>query len=154
MKDVAEDEEIDVLSDSDVEEEREVPSDSTPRSGLNLTTTTSRASDNANPPRAPSPPASAPHSNDGDHEVEEETGRIEDGGNGLTGYEHAEEPQESNQEAEVKKKETPARVTTPPARQREAASLGPKKTRVVIRDAAWSTWWAVLYWVSRFYWPV
>ncbi|WWC87241.1 uncharacterized protein L201_002129 [Kwoniella dendrophila CBS 6074] len=24
---------------------------------------------------------------------------------------------------------------------------GPKKTRVVIRDAAWSTWWAVLYWI-------
>lgn len=27
-------------------------------------------------------------------------------------------------------------------------SLGPKRTRVVVRDAAWSTWWAVLYWVS------
>jgi hypothetical protein len=25
---------------------------------------------------------------------------------------------------------------------------GPKKTRVMVRDAAWSTWWAVLYWVS------
>ena len=24
---------------------------------------------------------------------------------------------------------------------------GPKKTRVMVRDAAWSTWWAVLYWV-------
>ncbi|WRT65011.1 uncharacterized protein IL334_001952 [Kwoniella shivajii] len=28
-----------------------------------------------------------------------------------------------------------------------ARSIGPKKTRVVIRDAAWSTWWAVLYWI-------
>lgn len=27
--------------------------------------------------------------------------------------------------------------------------LGPKKTRVVIRDAAWCTWWALLYWVSN-----
>ncbi|WWD00312.1 hypothetical protein V866_007223 [Kwoniella sp. B9012] len=25
--------------------------------------------------------------------------------------------------------------------------VGPKKTRVVIRDAAWSTWWNVLYWI-------
>lgn len=30
----------------------------------------------------------------------------------------------------------------------EGAVVGPKKTRVVIKDAAWSTWWAVLYWVS------
>lgn len=30
----------------------------------------------------------------------------------------------------------------------EAAVIGPKKTRVVIKDAAWSTWWAILYWVS------
>nr|XP_019047445.1 hypothetical protein I302_04058 [Kwoniella bestiolae CBS 10118]OCF26375.1 hypothetical protein I302_04058 [Kwoniella bestiolae CBS 10118] len=26
-------------------------------------------------------------------------------------------------------------------------AIGPKKTRVVIRDAAWSTWWNVLYWI-------
>lgn len=30
----------------------------------------------------------------------------------------------------------------------EAAVIGPKKTRVVVKDAAWSTWWAILYWVS------
>jgi hypothetical protein len=29
-----------------------------------------------------------------------------------------------------------------------ATGPGPKKTRVMVRDAAWSTWWAVLYWVS------
>lgn len=28
-----------------------------------------------------------------------------------------------------------------------AHSLGPRKTRVVVRDAAWSTWWAVLYYL-------
>ena len=27
-------------------------------------------------------------------------------------------------------------------------ALGPKKTKVVLKDAAWSTWWALLYWVS------
>ena len=27
-------------------------------------------------------------------------------------------------------------------------SIGPSKTKVVIKDAAWSTWWALLYWVS------
>jgi len=30
----------------------------------------------------------------------------------------------------------------------EIAAIGPRKTRIIVRDAAWSTWWAVLYWVS------
>ncbi|WVQ76809.1 hypothetical protein IAR50_006483 [Cryptococcus sp. DSM 104548] len=29
----------------------------------------------------------------------------------------------------------------------EADLMGPKKARVVIRDAAWTTWWALLYWL-------
>lgn len=29
----------------------------------------------------------------------------------------------------------------------EGQAMGPKKTRIIIKDAAWSTWWAVLYWV-------
>lgn len=33
-------------------------------------------------------------------------------------------------------------------RDESSAVVGPKKTRVTIKDAAWSTWWAVLYWVS------
>jgi hypothetical protein len=31
--------------------------------------------------------------------------------------------------------------------QSNGGTVGPKKTKVLIRDAAWSTWWAVLYWV-------
>ncbi|CAK9783435.1 hypothetical protein CC85DRAFT_282171 [Cutaneotrichosporon oleaginosum] len=39
-------------------------------------------------------------------------------------------------------------ATTSRKRVREdAAAMGPRKTRVVVRDAAWSTWWAVLYWL-------
>lgn len=34
------------------------------------------------------------------------------------------------------------------AREDSGATVGPRKTRVIVRDAAWSTWWAVLYWVS------
>lgn len=33
-------------------------------------------------------------------------------------------------------------------RTQEGAHAGPKKTKVVVRDAAWSTWWAVLFYVS------
>lgn len=35
-----------------------------------------------------------------------------------------------------------------PKMTQEGAAAGPKKTKVVVRDAAWSTWWAVLFWVS------
>lgn len=53
-------------------------------------------------------------------------------------------------EEEVKKLEPvvspPAAANTTP--RSDANAIGPKKTRIVVRDAAWSTWWAVLYWVS------
>nr|XP_018265738.1 uncharacterized protein I303_02110 [Kwoniella dejecticola CBS 10117]OBR87896.1 hypothetical protein I303_02110 [Kwoniella dejecticola CBS 10117] len=49
---------------------------------------------------------------------------------------------------------TPSSVSAPTATSKSEHSSkvgkvlpGPKKTRVVIRDAAWSTWWAVLYWI-------
>jgi hypothetical protein len=40
-------------------------------------------------------------------------------------------------------------AATPARNEAEGAVLGPKKTRVVIKDAAWSTWWAILYWVRH-----
>lgn len=33
----------------------------------------------------------------------------------------------------------------------DGGTVGPRKTRVVVRDAAWSTWWAVLYWVRNIF---
>lgn len=38
--------------------------------------------------------------------------------------------------------------TDRPKLTQEGVAAGPKKTKVVVRDAAWSTWWAVLFWVS------
>lgn len=38
--------------------------------------------------------------------------------------------------------------TDRPKMTQEGVAAGPKKMKVVIRDAAWSTWWAVLFWVS------
>jgi hypothetical protein len=35
-----------------------------------------------------------------------------------------------------------------PVMTREGEAAGPRKTKVVIKDAAWSTWWAVLFYVS------
>lgn len=47
---------------------------------------------------------------------------------------------------------SPALPSSASSAQAQASSrgevLGPKKTKVIVRDAAWSTWWAVLYWVS------
>ena len=58
----------------------------------------------------------------------------------------AEEQSEFPVEPVAPKKDTVP--STPGRHPREVG--GPKKTRVMIRDAAWSTWWAVLYWVSDF----
>ncbi|GMK56447.1 hypothetical protein CspeluHIS016_0302870 [Cutaneotrichosporon spelunceum] len=33
------------------------------------------------------------------------------------------------------------------AREESGVVAGPRKTRVIVRDSAWSTWWAVLYWL-------
>ena len=32
----------------------------------------------------------------------------------------------------------------------DGTAAGPKKMKVVVKDAAWSTWWAVLYWAGYF----
>jgi hypothetical protein len=68
---------------------------------------------------------------------------------------HVEEQAEEPEEAETGVSPTAAGTTkkdaliTPSTPGRHMQDTrGPKKTRVVIKDAAWSTWWAVLYWVS------
>ena len=138
------DEELDMLSDSDVEDET---NDFTPPpQSLHLTTTTSRASD-LNVVRPPSPPASTPHREDeaGDGESDEVV--VEDSPTG--GEAHADQTTEEDGPEHVPRKPTP--VAPPIIRQESGPLLGPKKTRVAVKDAAWSTWWAVLYWVSQTY---
>lgn len=73
---------------------------------------------------------------------------------GMAGDGHVEEAmEEQEQMAESPpKREVPVgQGTTGATRAGDgmgATGPGPKKTRVMVRDAAWSTWWAVLYWVS------
>lgn len=135
--------EPDMLSDSDMEDEAAEMSDAPPNPSLHLTTTTSRASDI--PPRRASTSADVPPRVP-EHEMRaggEEEAIMEDTTAGGEG--HADEAmEEDTHEEEVQVK----RVELVPARQSIGAIMGPKKTRVMVRDAAWSTWWAVLYWVS------
>lgn len=110
-------------------------------SNLHLTTTTSRASDI--PARRQSTSADVPPSVP-EHEMRVEDEPImEDAAAGGEG--HADEAmEEDSPEEEVQRK----RVESTPSRQLGGPVAGPKKTRVIVRDAAWSTWWAVLYWVG------
>jgi hypothetical protein len=130
-------EEYDVLSDSDVEDEASDQSSSSSQP-IQIARAPSRSSTLA--------PRRSSTSRDGSpipDEVEgESVAESNDEATSTPGEVHAEEPTEFPVETVPAKKDT---VPSTPGR-REVG--GPKKTRVMIRDAAWSTWWAVLYWVS------
>lgn len=149
-QDAEDDDILDLLADSDIEDEGDTSIRASGNAGARPATTSFASAS----PRAPSPPASAPHSNDGDHEEEHRqrsSMERDDGGAGLTGEEHAagSEEEEDEDTPNTKKGMTASIVATPPIRQTESGQqMGPKKTRIVIRDAAWSTWWSLLYWVS------
>lgn len=138
-----------MLSDSDAEDESDTSS--APATGLHLTTTTSRISDTGAPPRGPSPPASAPHSNDGDHDdgAHDGTQVINRSAPGAVGEGHADDAMEDDgEDTPPTKRSASGTAVTPPVRHTEGGPVtGPKKVKVVINDAAWSTWWALLYWV-------
>jgi len=148
QQDADEDNILDLLCDSDVEDE----ADTSPRlhqSNTHERTTTATNRPSASP-RAPSPPASASHSNDGDSEEPPARSSIErdDGADGITGEEHGEDsPEEPDASTPTNKREATAPMATPPIRQEGDQPPGPKKMKIVIRDAAWSTWWSLLYWV-------
>lgn len=132
------DEELDMLSDSDVEDEAADPPEESLIPSLHLTTTASRAS--SVPPRRLSTSADVPHDKPELGERETITEDVATGGEG-----HADETMEEDRE-EVE--DTPPKREVIPSRPVEGPILGPRKTKVVVRDAAWSTWWAVLFWVS------
>jgi hypothetical protein len=76
------------------------------------------------------------------------------GGAGMAGDGHVEEAMEEQEqmaESPPKREVGVGQGTAGGIRAGEgmgSTGPGPKKTRVMVRDAAWSTWWAVLYWVS------
>ncbi|OCF37555.1 hypothetical protein I317_06267 [Kwoniella heveanensis CBS 569] len=164
------DEDIDMLSDSDMDEEDSKPSPSSSRSSispdLHLTTTTSRTSS----ARRASTSADRPSNehlrgaaedrhrpelpSTGDH-VSASDDNAPAVGNISIEHGHAKDDDEDDEGAEQKEKEVQSKkaVESAPPSEKQAPSrvardtIGPKKTRVVVRDAAWSTWWAVLYWI-------
>lgn len=79
-----------------------------------------------------------------DDEDEESVAESNDEATSTPGEINAEEQKELAVEEVPAKKDT---VPVTPGRHPRNVT-GPKKTRVIVRDAAWSTWWAVLYWVS------
>jgi len=131
-------EEFDVLSDSDVEDE--ASSSSATTQPLQLARAPSRSSTLA--------PRRSSTSRDGSPAPSEDEGESvaesNDEATSTPGEVHADEQPEFPLEAVPAKKDT---VPSTPGRHPRNVG-GPKKTRVMVRDAAWSTWWAVLYWVN------
>lgn len=141
--------ELDILSDSDMGDENGIFEDEeapvSPELG-GLTTTTSRAS--STPPLnqhrhiASSDFTGKPEA--GDDAGEKAT--IPGGLGNPVGI-GSRQP-EGNREGKVDEEGTinkEVRDEGGTAKKKEV--LGPKKTRVVIRDSAWCTWWALLYWI-------
>jgi hypothetical protein len=143
-----------MLSDSDVEAEAdELVDGSAPSAlgGLNLTTTTSRTSSlrprrsstsGDPPPEAPAPEREQSVDEDADAALEDPPSTsVAAGGAGTADITMEDET------GQVVSKV--AATTTPgPGRHQSGSMVGPRKTKVVVKDAAWSTWWAILYWVS------
>lgn len=128
-----------MLSDSDVEEEATVPTG--PPQSIQLARTASGSSTLA--PRRSSTSGDVPLAQE-DEAEEESVAESNDEATSTPGEVHAEEQSDAPAEEVPVKKDT---VPSTPGRHPRNVT-GPKKTRVMIRDAAWSTWWAVLYWVS------
>lgn len=156
--------EIDTLSDSDMEDEADLGADT---ASLRLTTTTSRSSSLRHQPAsttgdaAPSPLAhTALHAHgDGAGGEDEHDGEFHDAsaagpaGEGVgVGAGAADVGVGMGMEEETRTGEVASKVPPTPGRHTNGRGPvgGPKKTGVVVRDAAWSTWWAILYWVRRF----
>ncbi|ORY26879.1 hypothetical protein BCR39DRAFT_539919 [Naematelia encephala] len=139
------DEEMDVLSDSDVEDEVEQPLSASSHLGPHLTTTTSRASSTL-PPRRRSMSADIQHAAVPDEErgMDEDLA-LEDTAVGGEG--HADESMEDDGIAAEVQTNTKREITPGRTLSEQGVVMGPKKTRVVVRDAAWSTWWAILYYL-------
>ena len=162
------DDDLDMLSDSDVEDEA-VEASSSSVHNLHLTTTTSNTSDHlVPPPRPTSPPAT---SNEQDTEPIGPNTQVMTSADvtGISGEGTADEPMDDVDEAKAKRDEEASKEgeveqskakrivgmssgTTPQPGGQLGVVMGPRKTKIMVRDAAWSTWWAVLYWVRILPW--
>ncbi|WVQ84040.1 hypothetical protein IAT38_006185 [Cryptococcus sp. DSM 104549] len=68
-------------------------------------------------------------------------------GPNVAGSKAEDEPEGEVEEKVHKEVESGGRDAAREREKERETPIGPKKTRVVIRDAAWSTWWALLYWI-------
>ncbi|WVR04439.1 hypothetical protein IAU60_001442 [Kwoniella sp. DSM 27419] len=164
------DEDIDMLSDSDMEEDEYSfgvgPAGST--DDLHLTTTTSRASSvrrasiSADRTSHEHPRESATdderagqsqrgaHARDaGQHNDDDDAEESAAVGNVTVESEEAvkEVQQKQNAKGSANTGSGSGAGVQDQATRGVSDTVGPAKARVIIRDAAWSTWWAVLYWL-------
>jgi hypothetical protein len=138
-----------MLSDSDMEDEAIDPANAT--QSVPLAKVVSRSSTLAPRRRSVSRDQSPVHSEDEDESV----AGSQDEATSAPGELHAEEQVEEPVEPEMTaspvaatvKKDTLTQPNTPARHLQD--TRGPRKTKVMVKDAAWSTWWAVLYWVGH-----
>lgn len=146
------DETLDTLSDSDVEDEA-----ANNISSL-FSSTTSRDDPPVNVGQKIQPDIHFEQGAPALNPAESETERFVDSADSVLSDEEAETRSQSMAEGdddmgeeshEAAPRMPVRRISRKRLRDRDgAAVIGPKKTRVVIKDAAWSTWWAILYWVG------
>jgi hypothetical protein len=143
------------LSDSDIEDEEAEPPN--PNKSIPLAKVVSRSSTLAPRRRSTSRNHSPEQSEDEDGSVAGSNDEATSAPGELHAEGQIEDPEAEEAEANAAtaapaKKETP---NTPGTSGRHFDfATGPKKIRVMVKDAAWSTWWAVLYWVSHIQWPI
>lgn len=159
---------LDLLSDSDEEDEAQELLEAPQYAGLvprsrDQSTTTTRDTSPAQTRRLSSESVEQPTPRRGanaDDDSEEDEDEGTDGTGTSDGSSEETNPADASAEGSVSESTATAAqdvstATEPVKRESRTrtrsignAVLGPKKSRVVIRDAAWSTWWAVLYFVS------
>lgn len=152
LSEAYDDDDMESLSDSDAEDEA-ADYLSGPFSG-------SPAVSPPQPARTSTPPKSdgtrSVKGRDGDEESEadDDEGTHDGAETHVSGYSSHGSNEEEVSDGSGEGRDKTVAATAPPQVSRKRARddagvvAGPRKTRVVVRDAAWSTWWAVLYWVS------
>ena len=137
------DDDLDLLSDSDVEDE------AADLAGTPFHPNTSRSSllpQSQPQQRRPSTSGDGQPSSTDEHRDSEDNAEDAVANSSLSAEGHADEPIDEDQ-SPISPHTRGAITRSSQSGISSEAVPGPKKTRVMVRDAAWSTWWNILYWL-------
>ncbi|ODO03145.1 hypothetical protein I350_05990 [Cryptococcus amylolentus CBS 6273] len=146
QKQIVGDDDLDMLSDSDIGDEHDPYGDEEPEDEealsphLNPTTASQRSSSPPQPAHNQSTSSDVVNCQEKVDDLKDTMATIP-GGLGQSLKDH--KLQDDLQEDEHREENQAVRSKSLP----KADVAGPKKTKVIIRDAAWTTWWALLYWI-------